>query len=85
MERPGQSPGRIVPDDDACVDPERVQVSRLTVGVVDHAAPERPRERHDDTDLHPVTPPSRLPIAPTPFEAADPRSLRSDAMSPMTG
>ena len=44
---------RIVPDQQARLDPDVRQCARLRLGVVDDAAAERPRVRHHDPDLHP--------------------------------
>ena len=44
--------GRIVPHDQAHVVPPLAERSRLELRVLDDGAPERPRERHDDANLH---------------------------------
>ena len=48
-----QPPRRIVPDHDPRVDAEPLQGPGLVVCVLRNTAPERPRVRDDDPDLHP--------------------------------
>ena len=45
-------PGRVVAHQDLHLVAARAQRGRLVLGVLDDAAPVRPRERHDDADLH---------------------------------
>ena len=47
-----QPPGRVVPDDQLGVDAEARQRAGLVVGVLQDAAPERPRVRDDDPHFH---------------------------------
>ena len=47
-----QPPGRVVADQDPRVDAEPLEGSGLVVGVLGNAAPERPRIRDNDPDLH---------------------------------
>ena len=52
VERSRELPGRVVPHDQPHVVAPRLEGGGLELGVLDHRAPERPRERHDDADLH---------------------------------
>ncbi len=45
-------PRRVVAHHQPHLVPTRLERGRLELGVLDHRAPERPRERHDDADLH---------------------------------
>src|SRR5205823_6147622 len=54
VKHPCQKPGRVVADQRARLDPERLERKRLMLRVLGHAAPERPRIRHYDPDLHPA-------------------------------
>ena len=45
-------PRRVVPHDQAHVVAELLERCRLQLRVLDDGAPERPRERDDDPDLH---------------------------------
>src|SRR3954452_12629489 len=47
--------GRVVPHQHLDLMPAPAERGRLVLGVLDHAAPVRPRERHDDPDLHAAT------------------------------
>jgi hypothetical protein len=50
---------RIVPHDQAHVVTELLERCRLQLRVLDDCAPERPRERDNDPDLHPQEPNGR--------------------------
>ena len=53
VEDAAERAGRVVADQQAGLDPGRLERATLRVGVVDDAAAERPRIRDDDADLHP--------------------------------
>ena len=59
VEEVGEAAGRVVSHDDLRVDSQRLQRTRLVVGVLLHASPERPRIGDDDPDLHPPAHPTR--------------------------
>src|SRR5262245_31061231 len=52
VEDAAEGAGRVVPDQQTGLDPERLERARLRLGVVDDAAAERPGVRNDDADLH---------------------------------
>ena len=52
MEDPAEGPGRIVADQQSDPDADVFQGVHLRLGVLDHAAPERPGVWDDDPDLH---------------------------------
>ena len=53
VQRARERAWRVVPDHDPDVVAARAERLRLELGVLEHGAPERPRERHDDAHLHP--------------------------------
>ena len=53
VEDAAERAGWVVADQEPCLDPDRLEGAGLRVGMVDDAAAERPRVRHDDPDLHP--------------------------------
>src|SRR5687768_15837195 len=52
VERARELPRRIVAHQEADLVPARLQSGGLELGVLYNRAPERPRERHNDADLH---------------------------------
>jgi hypothetical protein len=52
VQRARERAGRVVPDDDPDVEPAGAQRLCLELGVLQDGAPEGPRERDDDADLH---------------------------------
>ena len=52
VQRPRERPRRVVADDRPRLDAEPAQRLRLELRVLVDCAPERPREGHDDADLH---------------------------------
>jgi hypothetical protein len=50
---------RIIPDQQARLDPDRREGASLRLSVVDDAAAERPRIRDDDANLHALSIPWR--------------------------
>ena len=52
VERSGELTGRVVPHQQPHIVAPRLERGGLELGVLDHRTPERPRERHDDADLH---------------------------------